>query len=102
LNGIFNITAIYQEAKQDYLIFEFDSRMNIWAHISIDFGFRPNEYFIGANELPNNIKRDKVYVNKLRWKFFLRNNHFSNNAEKTFYLLKTIIEVITSRGKFIN
>ena len=100
-NGIANVTLMKDTQSKEFYLFEFDSRLNAWAHISKSFGFRPEIFFLNPVRMEYRNPRGKVFVNGPRLDKFLNDTCGEGSPKKRFKLLNVRIKVRISGGEFI-
>ena len=100
-NGIANVTLMKDAQTKKFYLFEFDSRLNAWAHISESFGFRPEIFFLNPVRMDYRNPRGKVFVNGPRLNKFLNDTCGEGSLKKRFKLLNARIKVKISGGQFI-
>lgn len=101
-NGIANVTLMKDFETKKFYLFEFDSRLNAWAHISKYFGFRPEIFFLNPVSMDYHNPKGKVFVNGPRLNKFLNETCGEGSVKKRFKLLNAKIKVRISGGQFIS
>lgn len=101
-NGIANVTLMKDSETKKFYLFEFDSRLNAWAHISKYFGFRPEIFFLNPIRMDYHNPQGKVFVNGPRLNKFLDDTCGESSVKKRFKLLNAKIKVRISGGQFIS
>lgn len=91
LNGLINCTLFLESSSGRYLFFEFDVRLNSWAHVSSDFGLDVANYF-ASDPICNDLKMGKPinsveYIDPSRWMAFAK-------SEATYPILFPVIFLV--------
>jgi predicted ATP-grasp superfamily ATP-dependent carboligase len=81
-NGMANCSFMYDPNCKEFLIFEFDTRLNTWAHIAIDLGFNPSEYFKTAANQNLKLKTETVFIDWNRWLVKRNSMNYPNDLLK--------------------
>lgn len=92
LNGFVNCTLFLEGSSGRYLFFEFDVRLNSWAHVAPDFGFNVENYFaddpacedLKIGKLLNSVE----YIDPSRWMSFTKNEAASPTLFPVLFILK--------------
>jgi len=99
-NGIANVTFMKDSKNKNLKLFEFDARLNVWAHVSILFGFDPQEFYRNSTAMNFTNPMGKVFVNRPRFNKYLDDTYGNRVTLKRLHLLKTKIRVFISGGSF--
>lgn len=83
LNAIVNCTLFQIPNTENFVFFEFDVRLNSWAHVSCNFGFDAKKFF-GAKKVTQqvnvgNSKSCSEYIDFGRWISYLRSQQSDEN-----------------------
>jgi hypothetical protein len=100
-DGIANVSFMRQKSSGDYFLFEFDSRLTIWAHVAIDFGFNPDHYFSNSLEMKKTISRNCVYVSGPRWNKYLKEKYRKWDQRSRIFEYAMKVKVRLTGGKYI-
>lgn len=92
LNGLINCTLFLESSSGRYLFFEFDVRLNSWAHVSSDFGLDVANYF-AIDPICNDLNIGKPlhsveYIDPSRWMAFAKSEATNPILFPVIFLVK--------------
>jgi hypothetical protein len=90
-NGLANCTFMFDPISKEFLIFEFDTRLNTWAHMAIELGLDPERYFKKPENQYPKIKSETVFIDWNRWIAARSNMNYPNRLLKYLSALAEFI-----------
>lgn len=83
LDGLVNCTLFKENKTGEYLFFEFDVRLNSWAHVSSEFGLNVPNYFSKSPKCEELVIGEPTefteYIDPSRWLLYAKND--SHNSK---------------------